>query len=132
VALSGEDDGNGGAVSSRTEQSAPAGSGPKGGDGAVKPAKPQPKPEPEIAEIVIEAGQPVGGVAELEFKAGETMAFKVSSDSAEEVHLHGYDISRQVAAGDSTTFEVPATIEGVFEAELEQAVIPIAEISIVP
>jgi hypothetical protein len=43
----------------------------------------------------------------------------VDSAVADEVHLHGYDIPMDVKAGGSVTFNVPATIEGVFEAELE-------------
>ena len=103
-----------------------------GGDGQ-KPEPDKPKPEPpEVATIEIEGGQPVGGVEELSFSEGEAIRFVVESDVAGHVHLHGYDVIQDVAAGDSTEFDVPATITGVFEAELEDSAVPIAEITVEP
>ena len=50
----------------------------------------------------------------------------------EEVHLHGYDVAMDVAAGGKVEFDVPATIDGVFEVELEDRVVPLAEITVTP
>lgn len=86
----------------------------------------------EIPTIVIEGGEPVDGVAELSFTEGDEIRFKVESDVADEVHFHGYDVGMDVEAGGSVTFDVPATITGVFEVELEQLVVPIAEITVNP
>ncbi len=90
------------------------------------------KKEPSISTIVVRGGEPVGGVAELSFDAGETVRFRVSSDVADELHLHGYDISKPVAAGGSATFEFPADIEGIFELELEERAVPLAELQVNP
>jgi hypothetical protein len=79
---------------------------------------------------VIKNGHPVGGVQKLTFDEGDQIEFTVASDVAEEVHLHGYDVSMDVDAGGRVKFNVPATIPGVFEAELEHSVVPIAEISV--
>ena len=89
-------------------------------------------PADEVATIVVKNGEPVDGVAELTFTEGERIRFRVESDVAEEVHLHGYDVSEDVEAGGSVEFDVPATIPGVFEAELEHSVVPIAEITVNP
>jgi hypothetical protein len=89
-------------------------------------------PEPELATIVIKDGQPVGGVQELTFTEGDDIRFKVESDVSDEVHFHGYDVGKDVEAGGSVEFDVPATIPGVFEVELEEAVVPIAEITVNP
>jgi heme/copper-type cytochrome/quinol oxidase subunit 2 len=96
-----------------------------------KQEKPKPKP-PEVPVIEIKGGQPVGGVKELEVAKGDEIRFIVKSDVDEEVHMHGYDVSQDVSAGGKVEFKVPATIEGVFEVELEHSVVPIAEISVVP
>ena len=82
--------------------------------------------------IEVENGQPVGGVQKLSFEKGDDIRFVVTSDVAEEVHLHGYDVSQDVEAGGKVGFDVPATIEGVFEVELEHSVVPIAEITVNP
>jgi hypothetical protein len=102
------------------------------GQGGGEEDKPDKPPKPEIETIVVKNGQPVGGVAELTFNEGDDIRFRVESDVAEEVHLHGYDVSEDVEAGGSVEFDVPATITGVFEAELEHSVVPIAEITVNP
>jgi hypothetical protein len=107
-------------------QQAGGNGGSQGGGGNQKPE------EPEVATIVVRNGQPVGGVQELEFARGDDIRFVVESDIAEEVHLHGYDISKDVSAGGEVSFDVPATIEGVFEVELEHSVVPLAEITVTP
>lgn len=96
-----------------------------------KPETQKPE-EPEVPTIVVKGGQPVGGVQELSFTAGDDIRFIVESDVDEEVHLHGYDVSQDVTAGGRAEFDVPATLEGVFEVELEESVAPIAEISVNP
>lgn len=100
-------------------------------DAEQKPDKPQP-PQSRIALIEVVDGEPVGGVAELTFTKGENIRFVVESDVADHVHLHGYDVFQDVAAGGKAEFNVPATIEGVFEVELEDRVVPLAEITVEP
>jgi hypothetical protein len=96
-----------------------------------KPDKPQP-PQSRIALIKVVDGEPVDGVAELTFTKGENIRFVVESDVADHVHLHGYDVFQDVPAGGKVEFNVPATIEGVFEVELEDRVVPLAEITVEP
>ena len=102
-----------------------------GGDADARKRE-KPKPKPQVAAIEIKNGQPVGGVQELEFTRGENIVFGVESDVADHVHLHGYDIFMDVAAGGAVRFEVPATVEGVFEVELEDRATQIAEITVSP
>ncbi len=101
--------------------------------GSTTTLEEKPKPEkPEVATIVVENGQPVGGVAELGFAKEDQIRFVVESDVADHVHLHGYDVFQDIAAGGKAEFDVPATIEGVFEVELEDRVVPLAEITVTP
>src|SRR4051794_17813711 len=74
-----------------------------------------------IQTITLKNGQPVGGVKELDFHKGDTIAFKVTADApGGEVHFHGYDVAKEIPqSGGSVTYQVPATIEGIFEVELE-------------
>lgn len=82
--------------------------------------------------ITFEGGEPVENVQEIEVEAGDLVRFQVSSDVAEEIHVHGYDITKEVAAGGTREFEFPATIEGIFEIEMEQAGVQIAELQVNP
>jgi heme/copper-type cytochrome/quinol oxidase subunit 2 len=85
-----------------------------------------------VPVIVVEDGAPVGGVEELTYNAGEPIRFRVESDVADEVHFHGYDVGKEVAAGGTVNFAVPATIPGIFEVELEDAKEQIAEVTVEP
>jgi hypothetical protein len=92
----------------------------------------QPEPEPEPAQILVRDGKPVGGVARLEYKRGERIRFAVFSDTADEVHVHGFDLAKDVAANGSVRFDFEADIEGVYEVEFEGAHVQIAELRIEP
>ena len=85
-----------------------------------------------VTTIVIENGEPVGGIAQLTYNKGEEVRFKVDSDVSDEVHMHGYDIMKDVKAASSVSFDFPATIEGVFEAELEGRKEQILELTVNP
>jgi hypothetical protein len=82
--------------------------------------------------IVVKHGKPVGGIRDLTYSKGDRIHFKVQSDVADEVHVHGYDLMKDVKAGGSVTFDFPATIEGVFEAELEGRKEQIIELRVNP
>jgi len=88
--------------------------------------------EGEVPTVVVRDGEPVGGVQTLEFDAGDEIRFQVSSDAAEEIHVHGYDVSKEVPAGGTIEFDFPADLEGIYEAELEQLGVQIAELRINP
>lgn len=85
-----------------------------------------------IETITVRDGEPVGGVHELEYDAGEQVRFRVRSDAADEVHIHGYDIEEKVPAGGSVTVSFPADIEGIFEIELHESEQEIAELRVNP
>lgn len=86
----------------------------------------------KVTTIVIKHGKPAGGIADLTYNEGEQVRFKVDSDVSDEVHMHGYDIMKDVKAGGSVSFDFPATIEGVFEAELEGRKEQILELTVNP
>ncbi len=86
----------------------------------------------EVPTISVRNGEPVGGIQTLEFSVGEDVRFRVASDAAEEIHVHGYDISQDVPAGGVVEFDFPAELEGIYEAELEELGVQIAELRINP
>jgi hypothetical protein len=63
---------------------------------------------------------------------GRRVVLVVNSDVADEVHLHGYNIMRDVAPGRPATIEFRATIVGTVEAELENRGLQIATITTKP
>ena len=85
-----------------------------------------------VATIRVRNGKPVGGITKLVYTKGDQIQITVVSNVADEVHLHGYDIGKDVKAGGSVTFDLPASIEGVFEMELESRSEQIAELRVNP
>ena len=94
------------------------------------PAETTAKPAP--LRIETKGGTPVGGVRELVVQAGEAVRFTVTSDVPEEVHVHGYDILKEVAPGAPARFRFEATLEGIYEVELERSGEPILELRVEP
>ena len=88
--------------------------------------------KPSIPTVVIKNGKPVGGITELTYNEGDQIRFKVDSDVSDEIHVHGYELMKDVEAGGSVSFDFPATIEGVFEAELEGRKEQIIEFTVNP
>jgi hypothetical protein len=96
------------------------------------PATTETTAEPEIPTVVVKDGEPVGGVQKLRYRKGGDIVFIVESDTAAEIHLHGYDVAKEVEAGGSVRFDVPAKIDGRFEVELEETATQIAAVEVVP
>jgi hypothetical protein len=91
-----------------------------------------PPAAPAIPIIRVVDAKPQGGVKRITFTKGDTIKFTVRSDTTDEIHFHGYDVHKDVKAGGSATFSVPATIEGRFVVELEDHGTQIAEVEVNP
>ena len=76
--------------------------------------------------------KPQGGVQKLSFTKGGTVKFHVTSDTADEIHVHGYDLMKDVAKGGSVTFSFKGSIDGRFVVELEGHGEQIAELDVEP
>ena len=75
------------------------------------------EPETSTTRIQIQGGQVAGGPPTIEVTTDEQVRIVVASDQGDELHLHGYDITKEVAPGGSVTFNFEADLEGVFELE---------------
>ncbi len=94
---------------------------------------PAPKPKPAVETIRVVGGDPVGGVKEITVTKGDTVRLEVRSpDTAGEVHVHGYDLFKDMEPGGSVGFRFKADIEGVFEIEFEETHMQIAQLSVEP
>lgn len=88
--------------------------------GCAHAAAPGPHPGlPQRVDVHYARGTVQGGVGRVPVSLGSSVALVVSSDVADEVHLHGYDRKADVPAGGTTTIAFVADHAGVFEAELE-------------
>jgi hypothetical protein len=88
--------------------------------------------QPTVQTVRVVGGKPQGGIKTLSFHKGDQVRVRVVSDTADEIHVHGYDLKKDVEKGGSVQFAFPATIEGVFEIELEDAGVQIASLEVQP
>jgi hypothetical protein len=88
---------------------------------------------PAFTVVTVRGGKPTGGVQTITAHKDDVVRIEVRSpDTTSEVHLHGYDIKRDLKAGSSVRFVFTAKNEGIFEAELEQTAVQIIKLVVEP
>ena len=87
-------------------------------------ATPTPKPKPPLLQA--------GTERTLSFDQGDTVRFRVRHGDAEEVHVHGYDIKKDLAANETANVSFEASIPGIFEIELEHSGTPLGRLKVEP
>lgn len=73
-----------------------------------------------------------GKVTKLRFTEGDTVTFRVVSDVPEEVHVHGYNIAKDLEPGKVVTVSFKGDITGIFEIEYEHAGEQIGQLRVDP
>ena len=105
---------------------------PQTADAPGQPARPKPKPEPVLRISVNADGKPVGGVAKIKVDKGDDVKFAVVSKVGDEIHVHGYDLMKRVDPGGRASFSFKARMDGIYEIELEERAVQIAELEVQP
>jgi hypothetical protein len=72
-------------------------------------------------EVQVAGGQASGDTGRVPVASGEHVTLVITSDVADEVHVHGYDLEAELTPGQPTEIAFDATIPGVFEVELHEA-----------
>jgi hypothetical protein len=83
-----------------------------------------------VIDLVVSGGKVQGGVQTKDAPLGTDVTLNVTSDVADEVHVHGYDKKGDVEAGGTVTITFTADIPGQFEVELEAAHVKLVEIRV--
>jgi hypothetical protein len=97
------------------------------------PTTPKPtKPALVQVPILVRGGKPVGGIRRVTVAKNRRVVLVVRADVADHVHLHGYDVMRDVGPGAPARLQFRATIPGRFEVELEDAGLQIADVTVNP
>ena len=68
-------------------------------------------------ERTIDLAVENGAMTPDEVGEGDRVRLRVTSDEPLEIHLHGYDLEREVAAGEPATLSFEADLTGRFEME---------------
>jgi hypothetical protein len=89
---------------------------------------PPPPPPPGPVEILIPTN--TDAIRRATIPRGRQVVLIVSGPPGEEVHLHGYDIRRNISANGTARLPFRATIPGRFEVELEASHRQIADLTV--
>jgi ABC-type glycerol-3-phosphate transport system substrate-binding protein len=88
--------------------------------------------QPTVVRVSVVGGVPEDGIVRASVSKGDRVRIVVTSDVADEIHVHGYDLSKDVAAGGTARIAFTADIAGRFEVELEERGIQIADLTVNP
>lgn len=75
----------------------------------------------KLIQVRVAGGKVETAERRVTVSRGDRVRVQVSSDVADEVHVHGFDLSKQVGPGAPATVEFTANLPGVWEVELENA-----------
>jgi len=86
---------------------------------------------PEI-DVYFEQGGQIVGPDQFSVTVGDQVSIWVLSDSDEEIHVHGYDVSFDAKAGVPIEITLTADVPGIFEVELEETSTLLFEVVVNP
>lgn len=78
------------------------------------------KPQFEELSFTVQGGK-ITALGSLSTTQGRAVVIRVTADVADQVHLHGYDLSKPVAPGQPAELRFTAATAGRFELELENS-----------
>lgn len=98
----------------------------------VVPPSPSPAATPTgtVIEVTYAAGELTGVEPRVDVPLGEQVVLRVTSDVAEEIHVHGYDLYADIPAGGTGEVAFTADIPGAYEIELHEIGRPVFQLRV--
>ena len=114
------------ASSSSPAATSPGAASPTGTALPSTPGKASTSPVPAQSEVTqltltVSGSKVTGDTPLVQLRTGQAVRLVVTSDVADEVHVHGADVSQDVEAGGTAVLEFTQRSPGRFEVELESA-----------
>ena len=88
--------------------------------------------KPVVVSITAVNGRPVGGINRPTVKKGQIVRIVVRTNVGTTVHLHGYNIEKNVKKGTPTVLQFTARLTGRFELALHPMDATLAQITVKP
>ena len=89
------------------------------------------EPQQKTFDLAIKGGNSMTP-NEIDVNEGDHVNLRMTSDEPLEFHLHGYDLERELEAGEPTELPFDATISGRYEIENEQTHEELGELLVRP
>jgi plastocyanin len=81
----------------------------------LRPDTPEGGPQDRTIEVSIKDGEM--DPEEISVDQGDTVTLRVSADEPTELHVHGYDVERELEPGEEAEIDFEADLTGRFEIE---------------
>lgn len=78
-------------------------------------------PKPQLFEVVVSKGKLVSGPVVIQVHEGDDVQLQITSDHADELHMHGYDLHLSLKPNVPATLAFRAEHSGRFDYELHHA-----------
>lgn len=101
------------------------------GGASAGPAPAPVGPTVRTISITVRGGQVTGETGRITVPLGTPVTVSVTSDVADEIHVHGYDRKGEVpVAGGTGSVSFTATTPGIFEVELEESKLQLVQLQV--
>lgn len=87
-------------------------------------------PQRQVLAVRVADGRVTDRTGSSKVPLGEKVRLRVECDTADEVHVHGYDASALCAPGVAAAITFTADIPGVFEVELENSGLALLDLTV--
>ena len=87
---------------------------------------------PNIYDIVVQGGRRISEPAVLKVHQGDDVKFRITSDVADEFHLHGYNLQVPVSPDRSAVLQFTAKLTGRFTYELHKSGLELGALEVYP
>jgi hypothetical protein len=87
-------------------------------------------PTVRMITITVRGGQVSGESGRVAVPLGTPVTLSVTSDVADEAHVHGYDREVEIPAGGTASVSFTANIPGVFEVELHESKLQLFQLQV--
>ena len=86
----------------------------------------------EIFDLVLKDGKLASGQAVMQVHRGEQVVLRFKSNTADELHLHGYDLYARITPQETAVLEFNANRTGRFTLELHEAQTELGALEVYP
>jgi plastocyanin len=84
----------------------------------------------KTVEVTVTGSQVTPAPATVDLAVGETLTVVVTSDHADEVHAHGFEVEKEVEPNVPVTLELTGKEPGVYEIEMHDPALTLMQVAV--
>jgi hypothetical protein len=81
-------------------------------------------------EVAVKGGKVDPPTHRVKVAKGTEVRLLITSDEADELHVHGYELEKELPAGEQVTLDFTADQTGVFEVETHESELQLAQLEV--